>query len=173
VAAGLAAVPLLWLVPELWGSGDLLRSSQRAQIPEPGQPALADRPALDTLEGFATMVPLPVLVLALAGTAFALARRERVPLALAAATTVWVTLVAAMAEAGFSGERRYLLAAAAFACVLGGLGAGRVYDLAALRAPRAAAAAGSWFSPSRSRRRSPTPGVWATSSRTPPSFGRT
>jgi hypothetical protein len=142
LAAGLAAVPLLWFVPELWGSGDLLRSSERAQIPEPGQPALADRPALDTLEGLATMVPLPVLVLALAGTAFALARRERVPLALAGATTVWVTLVAVMAEAGFSGENRYLLAAAAFACVLGGLGAGRMYVLAAIRAPRVAAAAG-------------------------------
>jgi hypothetical protein len=47
-----------------------------------------------------------------------------------------------MAEAGFSGESRYLLAAGAFVCVLGGLGAGWTYDLAALRAPRVAVAAG-------------------------------
>jgi len=141
-AAGLALVPVLWLAPELWGSGNLLRSSERAQIPNPGQPALAERPALEVIEGFATMVPLPVLLLALGTTAVALLRREPLPLVLAGGVAGWVALVAVMAEAGFSGEDRYLLAAAAFAAVLGGVGAGRVYGLAAHRAPRAVAPAG-------------------------------
>jgi hypothetical protein len=142
VAAGIALVPALWLAPELWGSGDLLRSSERAQVPNPGQPALADQPALEVLEGFATMVPLPVLLLALGTTVVALLRRERLPLVLAGGVAGWVVLVAVMAEAGFSGEDRYLLAAAAFAAVLGGVGAGTLYALAALRAPRAVAPVG-------------------------------
>ena len=142
LAAGcLALVPLLWFGPELWGSGDLLRSSERAQIPNPGQPALAEWPALDVLQGFVTMLPFPVLFLALGAVAVAFVRRERVPLALAAGAGAWVALVAVMAEAGFSGEDRYLLVAAAFTAVLGGLGAGWLYDQAALRAPRVAAPA--------------------------------
>jgi hypothetical protein len=141
-AVGLALVPVLWFVPELWGSGDLLRSSERAQVPNPGQPALAERPALEVLEGFVTMVPVPVFLLALIATALAIARREAVLLAVAGGAAAWVALVAAMAELGFSGEDRYLLAAAALVAVLGGAGAGSLYELAALRAPRVAAAAG-------------------------------
>jgi hypothetical protein len=142
VAGGLALVPALWFAPELWGSGDLLRSSERAQVPNPGQPALAERPALAVLEGFATMVPPPVLLLALGATVLALVRRERTVLALAAGAGAWVAIVAVMAEAGFSGEDRYLLVAAAGTAVLGGIGAGRLYGAAEARAPRLAAPAG-------------------------------
>jgi hypothetical protein len=139
--AGLAVVPTLWFLPELWGSGDLLRSSDRAQVPNPGQPALAERPALEALEGFVTMIPVPVFLLALGATALAIAKREAVLLALAGGAATWVALVAAMAELGFSGEDRYLLAAAALVAVLGGAGAERLYDLAALRVPRIVAPA--------------------------------
>jgi hypothetical protein len=142
VLGGLALVPALWLVPELWGSGDLLRSSERARIPSPGQPALAERPGLETLREFAELLPPPVLALAVAGAVLAAVRRERVPLALAGAAIGWLLLVAAMAEAGFSGEGRYLLAAAAFASVLAGLAAGRLYEAVEARAPRIAAPAG-------------------------------
>jgi hypothetical protein len=142
VLGGLALLPVLWLAPELWGSGDLLRSSERARIPSPGQPALSEQPALETLREFAGLLPPPVLALAVAGAVLAAVRRERVPLALAGATLGWVLLVAAMAEGGFSGEGRYLLAAAAFASVLAGLAAGRLYGLLEARAPRVAAPAG-------------------------------
>ena len=81
VAAGLTFVPVLWLAPELWGSGDLLRSSERALVPNPGQPALADHPALEVVKGFATMIPPPVLLLALGMTALAVVQRERILLA--------------------------------------------------------------------------------------------
>jgi hypothetical protein len=142
VATSLALVPVLWLAPELWGSGNLLRSSERAQIPNPGQPALAERPALEVAQGFATMLPLPILILALGATVLALVRRERVALVLAVGAAGWVLIVALMAEAGFSGEHRYLLAAVALVAVLGGLGAGKLYDAAAYRAPRVVAPAG-------------------------------
>ena len=42
-------VPAAWFVPEWLGSGDPLRSGARARVPNPGQPALADVPALASL----------------------------------------------------------------------------------------------------------------------------
>jgi hypothetical protein len=49
--AGLAVlVPAAYLVPELIGSGDLLRSGARARVPNPGQPALASVPGLAALK---------------------------------------------------------------------------------------------------------------------------
>jgi hypothetical protein len=142
VAVSLALVPVLWLAPELWGSGDLLRSSERAQIPNPGQPALAERPALEVAQGFVTLVPLPILLLGPGAAVLAFVRRERTAIILAGGAAGWVLIVAIMAEAGFSGEDRYLLAAAALVSVLGGLGAGTLYEAAAVRAPRAVAPAG-------------------------------
>jgi hypothetical protein len=142
VLGGLALVPVLWLGPELWGSGNLLRSSERARIPNPGQPALAEQPALETLRGLAEMLPPPALALAAGAVLLAAARRERLPLALAGAAAGWVLLVAAMAEAGFSGEPRYLLVPAALVTVLAGDAAGRLYGAAEARAPRVAAPAG-------------------------------
>lgn len=120
LVAGLAlAVPALWLGPELWGSGDLLRSSERARVPNPGAPALADRPALATLGVAAGLLP---------------------PLALAAGAVAWVAIVAAMAELGYSGEPRYLLAAAGPVAVLAGAGLARA--AAVLPGPVAPVAAG-------------------------------
>ena len=141
VAGLLPLVPLLWFAPELWGSGNLLRSSERARIPEPGQPAMAERPALETLEGFATMVPLPVLLAAVTVAVLAVFSHEPLPLALAGAGAAWVATVAAMSEAGYSGERRYLLVPAACAAVLAGAGAGRTYAAVEARAPRLVAPA--------------------------------
>ena len=40
------AVPALWFIPELIGSGDPLRSGSRARMPNPGQPATEAVPAL-------------------------------------------------------------------------------------------------------------------------------
>ncbi|HYI98504.1 MAG TPA: hypothetical protein VEX36_02330 [Thermoleophilaceae bacterium] len=68
--AGLV-LPALWLVPELLGSGDLLRSAARARIPNVGQPALADVPGLASLWEAVRLPlwPLWVGVAALATTA--------------------------------------------------------------------------------------------------------
>lgn len=124
--AGLAlAVPALWFGPELWGSGDLLRSSERARVPNPGAPALAERPSLAAFAAFAGL--LPPLALA----AVAALRRDRVVIALAAGAGAWVALVAALAEAGYSGEPRYLLPAAGPVAALAGAGLARATELTA------------------------------------------
>jgi hypothetical protein len=112
VSAALA-VPALWFLPELWGSGELLRSTERARVPNPGQPALAALPALEVLKRFALMTP----PLATLGLALGLRGPTRL---VAASALSWVALVALMSQAGFSGEERYLLPAAAAACVVAG-----------------------------------------------------
>ena len=58
LAAAALAVPAIWLVPELLGSGELFRSAARARDLEPGQPALAARPALASLESSLELIPL-------------------------------------------------------------------------------------------------------------------
>jgi hypothetical protein len=134
VAAAAVAVPAAWLLPELAGSGQLLRSGDRALVPNPGAPALADHPALAALGAAVALLPLP---LALA----ALAARGRDALLPAATGAAWCALVALMAEAGFSGEPRYALPGAALVAVSAGPGAARLADAAA-RGARAAARSG-------------------------------
>jgi len=135
LAAIAVGVPLLWFAPELWGSGDLLRSGTRARIPNPGQPAEADVPLLASL---GDAVTLPLLgVLAAIGVGLATVR-SGVALP-AAAGGAWIALVAVMAQAGFSGESRYHVPGAV---ALGVAGAVAVAGTARRRAPRWAAVAG-------------------------------
>ncbi|MEA2454067.1 MAG: hypothetical protein QOI45_329 [Thermoleophilaceae bacterium] len=121
VAAGVL-VPAAWILPELVGSGDPLRSADRARVPNPGQPALADVPSLAALED-AVRLPLWCLWIGLvplvlrARGAFA-----RAALAPAAVGVAWLLLVAAMAEVGFSGEARYSLPGAALVAISGAIG---------------------------------------------------
>ena len=60
LAALAVALPAAWLVPELIGSGDLLRSGARARVPNPGQPALAGVPALAALRDAAALPLWPL-----------------------------------------------------------------------------------------------------------------
>lgn len=121
--AGIAALPLLWLGPDLLGSGDPLRSSARARIPNPGAPALADHPALESLGRAIALAP----TLVWAGVALALAavtRRElpRLTLVPVLAGAAWMALVALMSEAGYSGEERYAMPGVALLAVAAGSG---------------------------------------------------
>lgn len=120
LAAGVVAVPVLWFGPEWLGSGDPLRSGDRARVPNPGQPALADVPAWASLRQAAPLVFWPVLL-----GLVALAARGR-PVARAAAPAAlglaWVGLVAVMAQAGFSGEPRYALPGVALIAISGAAG---------------------------------------------------
>jgi len=92
VAALMALLPVLWLGPELWGSGDALRAASRAQDPTLLSPAFADRPWLAVLDRATTMTAWPARLGALAAIGLALAallprgerRRGRVGLAGAA-----------------------------------------------------------------------------------------
>jgi len=116
------AVPTLWLGPELLGSGELLRSAGRARVAEPGQPALADLPAWDSLRRGIGLVPL----LATPGLVALVAARRvaREGLVLALTGVGWLALVALMAQLGFSGEERYALPGAALVALAGGAGVG-------------------------------------------------
>ena len=123
--AATLVVPAAWLIPELVGSGDVLRSLARAQVPNPGQPALAAHPVLASLRA-ATALPLWPLWVGVALTAWmAWTRGDRVARAAtipAAIGLAWIGLVAAMTWAGFSGEPRYALPGAALLSVSGAAG---------------------------------------------------
>jgi len=151
LAAGALAVPALWFGPELWGSGDPLRASSRAQEGiAADRPALAESPALEIVRDGVELLLAPIAIGFLVAIAIAAAflvrvRRPDSPgrllvagvaqsrvsiargdaicvLALAAGALAWLALVAVMTEAGYAGNQRYLVPAGAIACVVGGVG---------------------------------------------------
>ena len=139
IAGGMASLPVLWLAPEYWGSGNAFRASDRAQNPRSNSPAFADNPALEVIKdaldlGPTLAVAFAVVAVALAG--FVVARRgpgvsDRLPdrrnaiavLVLAVLAAVWIALVAVMTVRGFSGNSRYLIVPVALLIVLGSVGA--------------------------------------------------
>ncbi|MDQ3609823.1 MAG: hypothetical protein M3459_13145, partial [Actinomycetota bacterium] len=67
LAAGGAAMVTLWVLPELWGSGNLFRAAERANSPNPGSPAFAPVPSLAVLGDFLRALgPLAIAGLVLA-----------------------------------------------------------------------------------------------------------
>jgi hypothetical protein len=130
VALGFAALPALWLLPELWGSGDLLRAAHRAHNPRANSAAFAEDPIGEVVRQFGTMLT-PALWIGLGALAamtllrLAPGRREqRAVIALALAAAVIVGEVAVMTNDGFSGNTRYMILPAALVCVLAGTGIG-------------------------------------------------
>jgi hypothetical protein len=125
LAGAALLVPAAWFVPEVVGSGEVLRSAGRARVPNPGQPALADIPALASLRAAAAMPlwPLWAGVGMLAWSAVVRGgQAARAALVPAIVGLAWIAQVAAMAQAGFSGEPRYALAGAALVAVSGAAG---------------------------------------------------
>ncbi len=130
------ALPALWFGPELWGSGDALRASARAKQAVPGLPGHAAHPIQALLHTAWPIIIAPVRAAAPVALVSALFGRrtrseDRTVLLLGAGTVLWLAVVAAMTQAGYSGNLRYLLAPAALVCVLGGVGVGRLLALAA------------------------------------------
>ena len=149
-AAGvaLAVAPALWLGPPWLATGDPFSAGERANRLTAASLATADVPALAVVAETVRLVALPVLAgtLVAAGAAVAVAvgrrpaaaavlgRRARAgfrsrpahagTLILAVAAALWVVVVAALTQAGFTGNERYLFPAVAAICVLGGTGAG-------------------------------------------------
>jgi hypothetical protein len=121
-------VPTAWFLPELLGSGDLLRSGERALVANPGQPALAAVPAFAALGEGVGLVFWPLWVGVAALAALALRGRSRgdteavAALLPAAAGCAWLAVVAVMAQVGFSGEARYSLPGAVLLAVSGSAG---------------------------------------------------
>jgi hypothetical protein len=119
-----AVVVALWLLPEWWGSGDLLRAMHRAKDVNPGAPTYAENPAIETLRHAGGMLTAPLLVGLSAGAVMLMVRRDRVVAALVAMGIAWLGLVAYMTQDGFSGNQRYLIAPLAVFIVISGAGAG-------------------------------------------------
>jgi hypothetical protein len=116
LAACAVAVPALWFVPEWLGSGDPLRSGARARVPNPGQPATADVPALASLGEAAELLLWPLWIGVVAALFMPATRL------VLAAGAAWIAIVALMAQAGFSGEGRYALPGAALVAIGGAAG---------------------------------------------------
>ncbi len=135
-----ALIPVLWFLPELWGSGQLFRGASRAQHPRSNSPAFASCPFCKEFRNAWQLVLLRVKVVAgigiLAG-GFALWRaqrlrsgwaleceRERAKLmviVIGLAGLVWWVLVAVLTQAGFSGNNRYLVLGSALIDIAGGV----------------------------------------------------
>jgi hypothetical protein len=122
VAAAVVLPPVLWLGMDWLGSGDPLHASSTATSATEGSAANAKVPAFEVVRRAADAIIVPTLVLAAIGTALAVRRRDRPVLSLAALALGWIAVVAIMAEAGFTGTRRYLAAPAAALCVVAGVG---------------------------------------------------
>jgi hypothetical protein len=123
VAAAAVVVPALWLGPDVLGTGGALSASRAARgEPSLGSAALEDVPGLAVLADAVSLLTVPAALAAAVGTVLGgpLAR------VLAGAAAAWIAIVAVMAQAGYAGNPRYLVAAMAYGCVLAGVGAARI-----------------------------------------------
>jgi hypothetical protein len=114
----------LWLLPEWWGSGDLLRAAHRAKNVNAGAPTYADNPAKAVLDDAGDMLTGPLMVGLVVVAIMVMVRRAKPIAGLIAMAIAWLGLVAYMTSDGFSGNQRYLIAPVALLIVLGGTGAG-------------------------------------------------
>jgi hypothetical protein len=152
LAGGLLVLtPLLWFLPELWGSGHLFRGVVRAHHPRPGTAAFTGCPACTVLgqEAWPTIMrrltfpAILALVLAArtlwrtrgsarsAGAWSPAARSWAWLLALGAGGLVWWLGIAAETQAGFAGNARYLQPGTALVAIAGGVAWGSIALLAA------------------------------------------
>jgi hypothetical protein len=122
VIGGGVLVAVLWFVPEYIGSGDLLRAASRAREPNLTSAAYAANPFLAVFDRSSSLLTPPVYLGAIVAVVLALRVRDRLVIALAAGSTVIMLTVAAMTQAGFAGNLRYVQLPAAIVCVLAGVG---------------------------------------------------
>ena len=119
-------VLVLWFVPDVLGAGNPFEGASRARQ-DTGAP-LAE--ALEAV-GRAAAMPLAALWLLAIGFAWVEARAgHRVPAVLLLAAGGWVALVAVGSAVGYAGLPRFMVPAAALACVLGGAGMARMVGAA-------------------------------------------
>ncbi|MFL5337951.1 MAG: hypothetical protein ACJ8H8_33480, partial [Geminicoccaceae bacterium] len=148
-------IPILWFLPEYWGSGHFLRGVSRAQHVRSNSLALAKCPFCSELKDAAWPTILLRIKVAAAGMVLVvgvvLARRWRrdgrpgmlappkiraqATAALAGVTgVVWFVVIAILTQAGFSGNNRYLVIGSALIEVCGAV----AWGWAALALGRAA-----------------------------------
>ncbi len=137
-------IPVLWFLPEYWGSGHFLRGVSRAQHPRSNSPAFAKCPFCTELADHAWPTVLlrikAVAAVAVVAAAWLLWRanrarakftlaspRERAMAAVIACGVLgvgWWVVIGVMTQAGFSGNNRYLVLGAALIEIAGGVGWG-------------------------------------------------
>ena len=152
VGATAVLVVAAWLVPSWIGAGDPLYAGNQARSEPSWSLSLAPAPWRAALSVAQDQALLVIELLAVVAVAGALARRRAGSLAperpgevmaLGGFGLSMVVLYAAMTEAGFSGNARYVLPAIAAIAVLGGVGAALAGELvvraAGVRHPVAAA----------------------------------
>ena len=130
--AAAVSLPVLWLVPDLLGSGNPLTGAERAR-------EATGAPAHEFIESLGRSFELVMAALwAGAVVAVVTARRhhERELVLIALGAAAWLGIVAVLAAAGYAGLPRFAAAAGAIVCVLGGVGLVRL--LAAIDGMRAA-----------------------------------
>jgi hypothetical protein len=139
-----ALIPVLWFLPEYWGSGHFLRGVSRAQHPRANSPAFAKCPFCTELVDHAWPTILlrikivAALLVGFVGADLWLRWRSRAEGAAAtvrdrAAATAcaagvlglaWFVVVAVMTQIGFSGNNRYLVLGSALVEIAGAVGWG-------------------------------------------------
>jgi hypothetical protein len=127
VVGGGFGLIVLWFLPEYFGSGDFFRAAARARQPNPDSAAFAAHPFIEVFNRSASVLSTPVYVGGVIGTAAALwafikRREDGLLLAMGGIGTVLMIAVAAMTQAGFAGNLRYIALPAALVCVLAGAG---------------------------------------------------
>jgi hypothetical protein len=138
-----ALIPVLWFLPEYWGSGHFLRGVNRAQHPRSNSPAFASCPFCSELVDHAwpTVLLRVKIAAALSVGAAGLMllrgwqagrRRLETPREQALAAVVicgiaglaWWVVIGILTQAGFSGNNRYLVLGAALIEIAGATGWG-------------------------------------------------
>jgi hypothetical protein len=137
-------IPVLWFLPEYWGSGHFFRGVNRAQQPRSNSPAFAKCPFCTELADHAWPTMLlrikVVAAVAVAVASFDLwrgwrsrgrallsgvpARAEAALVAAGAAGLAWFVVIAVLTQAGFSGNNRYLVLGSALIEIAGAVGWG-------------------------------------------------
>jgi hypothetical protein len=127
VAGAGIVTALLWFVPDWIATGSPWRAAERARDPVAGSPGQASRPFLAVFENSASALLVPVYAgavaaVVLAGAAWRRARGGGAVLAMAVVASAYMVIVALLAEAGATGNLRYVTLPAAILCVLTGVG---------------------------------------------------
>jgi hypothetical protein len=137
-------IPILWFLPEYWGSGHFLRGVNRAQQPRSNSAAFAKCPFCSELVRHAWPAVLlrikiaAAIVVGVSGTILWRAMRTRGRRSLEGAREhalasvagagalglAWWVLIAILTQAGFSGNDRYLVLGAALIEIAGGVAFG-------------------------------------------------
>ena len=128
---GLVIVPLGWVLPPWIATGHPLEASSHARIYARGHAAAVHTGLLlEVLKRATELTVWPVLIAALGLTVIAVWARDWVIVTLAGLSLSYVAVVEVMTLAGYPGLERFMLPAAALACVLAAVGVVRLATLA-------------------------------------------